>query len=458
MIRIPCRACGSILEVPQDLAGTEVQCPQCHLLNDIPTLHELKQINEDGTYVLGDRNISEKSDRLAEMIYVFAKDKTDASGNEIDLRGPMAGEENSYKMADEPSAELRPKYDPETGELIRPHDVAHDPKREKVDPASIPMAQPALGYATTAATRPVSTRSAFFNLMRPANLIVWNLVFVLHVIIGLILIACGYLGYLIGVPFMVIFLVMLAGHWANIVDEIGREERDELPRPFRDLQWYDDLCHPFFALMLAAFVCYVPYREATEWIHDPKIAIAVRAPLWLIGTYYFPAAFLITSTSGTISNLRPDRIIGTAAASGGAYNLAVLLWAPAGFLYNRIIWIMIGAGLPTWGKMPAWVQDWRGLAAIGVLFLSLFLMHFFSWTLGLIYRERHANFPWVFQFHKRRRDEGMGESRLRNRTNKRQPGIRPQPLKPIHTPAAQRPKPATPLAQPSADRWPEIRE
>jgi hypothetical protein len=177
MIRIPCRVCKFELELPEELAGTEYQCPQCHLLNDVPTLHELKQIHEDGTYVMNENAAAGNPERLSEMIYVFAKDKTDEEGNEIDLRGPVAGEENSYKMADEPSAEQRPKYDPETGELIRPIEVVVDPSRQRIDPASIPMAQPALGYATTTATRPISTRSAFFSLLRPANALVWNLVF-----------------------------------------------------------------------------------------------------------------------------------------------------------------------------------------------------------------------------------------------------------------------------------------
>ena len=88
MIQIPCRVCGYMLEVPQELAGTPVQCPHCHLLSDIPTLSELKQINEDGTYVINPADKAEDPYRLGEMVYVFS----DATGSSISLRIEIVAE------------------------------------------------------------------------------------------------------------------------------------------------------------------------------------------------------------------------------------------------------------------------------------------------------------------------------------------------------------------------------
>jgi TctA family transporter len=38
-------------------------------------------------------------------------------------------------------------------------------------------------------------------------------------------------------------------------------------------------------------------------------------------------------------------------------------------------------------------------ASYGSLIMGIFLMHYFCWVLGLLYRQKHEQFPWVLQRH-----------------------------------------------------------
>ena len=467
MIRVPCRACGGILEVPEELAGTEFQCPHCKLLSDIPTLHELKQLKEDGTYVLDDAKREEDPYRLAEMIHVWGKDKTDETGEDIDLRGPTAEEEKLYHVADEPHVKPPPKYDPETGELIKPLDVKPDPGREPIDPRTIPMAQPALGYADQTTTQAISTRSAFMGLGRPINIVVICVVFLFHLSVALVLIACAWLGYFIGIPFMFIVLLMLIAHWGNVVDDIGRQEKDEIPRPFRDMQWYEDLCQPLVAMALSMFICYGPELILRHYLHTPRMQLLL-VPLWLAQSFFFPAIFLITTTSGSIEHLRPDRIWGTISRSRGAYAMSVALWTIAGLGYTACLVMMFF--LMEWAafKFPPLKSPWKYIIRweylLPMLMVTVYLMHLFCWQLGLIYREHHAMFPWAYQYHKRKYSDSIGAARLKG---PRKPPIPRQKLKatvaaqiktapaapPIAAPA---PTPAPAPAREAKGQWPQI--
>lgn len=452
MIRIPCRACGAMLELPRELAGGEFQCPDCHRLNDIPSLHELKQINDDGTYVLDSSLQQGSPDLLAEMVYVYGKSKTDDFGNEIDLRGPRAPEEDLFRVADEPHVQPPPKYDPETGELIEPLDVKADPRRERLDPALIPMARPALGYADQSVEPVISQRSAFVNLLRPSNLVVMLLVYVLHVAAGAMLLACSYLGYFIGTCFILFLVLMLLAHWANVIDEVGREERDDLPRPFRDVQWYEDFAQPLGALVLALVLCYAPAIIVTRYTFGLKAGPAIEFPFELLATYLLPAAFLITACSGTIENLAPRRLWGTATAAGGSYAMAVLLWCVGGGLYGYCFALMVLAATPFWWVIRANPKlALYADARIGAIALvpAIFFMHYFCWQLGLIYRQHHMNFPWVFQFHRRKESEQtIGAARAET--------LRARQKKTGEEPAIPHAKPVI-LERPSAAKghWPD---
>lgn len=103
---------------------------------------------------------------------------------------------------------------------------------------------------------------------------------------------------------------------------------------------------------------------------------------------------LTTTTSGTISNLRPDRVLGTIGRIGPRYAFLVILYAVAFSLYflgvvlTPLSVLSILYPLPWYFHLPtAW----------GCLILGILLMHWFSWLLGVEYRTGHLNFPWVFQ-------------------------------------------------------------
>jgi len=459
MIRINCRACGGIIEVPPELAGSEYQCPHCKLLSDIPSLHQLKQINEDGTYVLNDSKAAEDPYRLAEQIQVWGKDKVDLEGRDIDMRGPSAEDAKLYHInKDEPHVKAPPRYDPETGELIQPLDVKPDPRRTPVDPTAIPMAQPALGYADKGTTPAISTHSAFVGLGRPVNVTVIIVVFVLYVFVTLSLMGCCWLGYFIGIPFVFVILMMLIAHWGNVIDDIGRQDRDEIPRPFRDLQWYEDLWQPFCALALSLMICYGPELILSHYLHTPKMQLLL-VPLWLAENFFFPAIFLITATSGTLENLRPDRVWGTVTNSGGAYAIAVALWTIAGTAYITCLWLLIflmGWAAGHYKPQPppmSWVLHWHVLLPAALV--TIYLMHIFCWHLGLIYREHHGSFPWAFQYHKRRNGESFAEARRKNR----QPKTPQKRMKVTIQPPKSSPSDAAPTASPaskSGKKWPQI--
>src|SRR3712207_3737551 len=126
------------------------------LLNDVHTLSERGSFTGEGTYRLDeDRPRVDDPDRLADLGIIYSKHKVDEHGNEIDLRTLPAGRPSVRGFYDddedgetgelelkpvEPVEVQRPKYDPETGELIRPIELQKDPDRD-VNPANIPMAK-----------------------------------------------------------------------------------------------------------------------------------------------------------------------------------------------------------------------------------------------------------------------------------------------------------------------------
>src|ERR1051325_8889402 len=124
MIRFPC-PCGFQFEVPDDACGTSLQCPQCKLLVDVPALDDLAHLESDGTIRLEPESVQEKANRDAELMRVYRPQRQDDNGNDYDLRNTF--EDILKAGVDERPLELKdelhpgpPKYDPVTGELIRP--------------------------------------------------------------------------------------------------------------------------------------------------------------------------------------------------------------------------------------------------------------------------------------------------------------------------------------------------
>ena len=150
MIRFAC-LCKHHFEVDDDMAGGMIQCPACGRLNDVPTLSDLPHLAEDGTYNVDVELPKDNPFRLAELAIVYSKGTSDAEGDEIDLRNApedfrtVGGDQDDdgYALKDDEGLSARlaaPRYDPETGELIRPIDLKPDPSAEPVDPRSVPLA------------------------------------------------------------------------------------------------------------------------------------------------------------------------------------------------------------------------------------------------------------------------------------------------------------------------------
>ena len=187
MIEFPCR-CGHTFYCEDAMAGAAEQCPNCGRLNTVPTLSEAQTLADDGTYLLDEpaKRPQPATDRVKELSHVFRKQRTDAQGYEIDLRG-QPGEmptvdplSSAAAIASGNDYHRRPRYDPETGELVRHLDLHPDPDRD-LPKAAIPLARPALHYAT-GVTLHSTWSSRLLRLLAPANVTVMFFVLMIHLV------------------------------------------------------------------------------------------------------------------------------------------------------------------------------------------------------------------------------------------------------------------------------------
>jgi hypothetical protein len=430
MIRFSCK-CGHPFELPDDAAGGDVQCPDCGLLVGVPFMSDKARLAEDGTYALDPPPIPLEEDRLSSLAYVYAKAKIDAEGNEIDLRNdpndPIDASE--FRRAEEAVHANKPRYDPETGELITAIPVAGEGEEKRIDPATVPFAKPVITYAARDTLRTKSAGHVLMDLFQPINCVVMFFVFGIHVVIAffIIMVAVGF--WLVAFLGFMVVLALLA-HYGNVIDEIGTEGRDELPRPLRDLRFIEDIWTPLLGVGGGLLLCYAPAAIALVKIKSDAAALAAGLPLALAGTFALPAVVLTLITSGTFSNLRPDRVLGVIRACGGRYFVVALLFIVSIVPY---LWAMIGIeidGLRLANNppdIPNWVS--HPLLITPLLVVAMFLMHLFCWHVGLLYRAHHEDFPWVGRFHVRDIEAPV----LRKRPRYLQPlGRSPvQPLPPI---------------------------
>jgi hypothetical protein len=163
----------------------------------------------------------------------------------------LAPREEDARAADVTS---RPKYDPETGELIRPIEVRVDPDRD-VHPSTIPVAKAALTYATTDLQKRIGPFRIAAELLMPMNLVVMFFVLCAHVFNGMVFIAAAGLFFLW--PVLLMLQGLILSHYGNVIDETGRNDRDDLPRPLRDLSFYDDIWAPFVSMFGGIMIAFV---------------------------------------------------------------------------------------------------------------------------------------------------------------------------------------------------------
>lgn len=398
MIGFSCR-CGYAFSVADELAGGVTQCPQCKKLNDVPLLSDLGRLEDGGIYKIGDVSTAPpQPDLIDELTSAFTRDHYDSQGNAFDLRGSAgAGPVPVESLAAGESAP--PKYDPITGELVREIDV-----KPTENVSHLPTAQRAVVAPPTVidgldVPGALETVTLPLRLLRPINLFVMFIILVAHALCFLMMAAIG-TNYFMLAPFWLMFECLIVAHYGNVIDEIGPASRSELPTPLRHVQWHEDMWGPFTQILTAMVICYGPgsvlltRADAT----NEAYIVPISAGLSILGTLFVPATLLTTCTSGSILNARPDRLVAVAMICGVEYLLSLIVWVVGGTL--SIIGIfggnLLGSALLSPVQVP---RDLTRAVVGGSLVLGTYLMHFFCWHLGLLYRKHHQQFPWLYQRH-----------------------------------------------------------
>lgn len=387
------------------MAGGLIQCPACGLLNDVPLRSDLTNLSSDGTY-----NIelapepADQNEPLAQFERAYARSRTDARGEEIDLRPTLeeirhVGDVHPVELEEAPPSPRpsAPKYDPITGELIRPLAVQTDP--ELADISSIPMATPAIDYASGALLKRVSPGRILVELLMPTNLAVMFFIILAHVVLEI-----GYLLVLNQLIFLAPIFVLAAmgilSHYAITIEDTGPDDRDELPRPLRNVSLHDDFWRPMVNISLALLICYMPMILAWRF----ELPLAAIVLLGLIGCLFFPAVVLTSVTSGSLNNLRPDRVLSVMGACGARSMFAILAFLLALVLYGvGMLAVHVHALILISNSFAAYQIMVGGVIAYLLLLVGIYFMHFFCWYLGLLYRAHHDQFGWVMQRYVRRR-------------------------------------------------------
>ncbi|MDB5299176.1 MAG: hypothetical protein JWO87_839 [Phycisphaerales bacterium] len=425
MIRFSCK-CGHPFELADDAAGSDVQCTNCGLLVGVPFMSDKGRLAEDGTYDLDAPPVPLDEDRVSTFAYVYAKAKVDADGNEIDLRNdpnePIDASE--FQLAEEAVHANKPRYDPETGERITAIPlVGEEHEQKRVDPATVPFAKPVITYATAGSLRPRSAGHVLLDLCQPLNGVVMFFVFFIHLAIGFFTFFAA-LGIFIIAPAILAAIVTVLSHYGNTIDDIATEGLDELPRPLRDLRLYEDIWMPLVGVCGALLFSYAPAWIALSSIQSDVAAFAIGLPLALAGTFALPALLLTLLTSGSYSNLRPDRVLGVIRTCGSRYFVVSFLFVLAIIPY---LWAMggitVGAIRRAEGRidLPLWVTNPILITALFVT--GIFLMHLFCWHVGLLHRLNHGSFPWVGRYHVRKTHDPVPRKRPRY--------VQPSPTGPV---------------------------
>jgi hypothetical protein len=435
VIKFPCK-CGHAFNLTEDQAGGLVQCPRCGLLVDVPTLSDLANMNADGTFGFSQHNVATDNTTAADLHRVFTNKTVDSQGREKDLR-PTAERFASIGLDQATTPRAAPRYDPVTGELIQPLQFKDETPvpvlsiAEVVDPAELtpeelaavaraatpatapraviplpPVARPpvrSLAYAVGDTRKQVTLKTLALELLMPANTIVMFFVFLFYVAGHFITIGlASYTERFLQMvwPFLIVNvpIYLTLAHLGCVIEETGPNAVDELPRPLRNFEFGDDMITPFFRVMLAILICFVPgillYRNL-----DPAnpMTLPIVLTFGLVGAYLFPAVVLTTVAGTTVLNLRPDRVMGVIRQAGLAYPISVLLFLLTAVLSvyyvpGELLFRLMLVG-PICGRLNA------PTLMLPLILVAVYLLHFFAWHLGLIYRNNHEQFPWLAQRH-----------------------------------------------------------
>ena len=487
MIRFRCR-CKRPLAVPDDQAGGTVQCRHCGRLNDVPSIDDAAHIDDDGAYKLGDdapptpgRTARDHKRQTVDLLRGGGRNER---GESRDLRLNIdeflaVGTPTDANLDADDLIPDRPHYDPLTGELVRPLDLKRDdppapagplkvepvgddedvdalaeiaavgearrverPAARKVPPAARPVGGPRLTYANRA-TDPsphVPPSRVPVELCKPANVTVMAFVLLGHLALVFVFALPSFAVILAFLPMVAIFL-LLAGHYGNVVEEIGPVERDELPTPMRGFSFGDDIWLPAVRVFGATLACFgvaglaAAHLQATDLANrasavtpapppvDPAIVWGVLWAGLAVGALLFPAALLTATTAGAaLANLAPHRVVGTALVCGRHYLASLGLFVATVAVYAvGVRGVITTHPLPAFltfdGRLGAVLEYAVGLPALCV---AVYLAHLFCWHLGLLYRAHHGRFPWLYQKHEARRDDTMAELERRRAARREQ--------------------------------------
>jgi hypothetical protein len=407
-IRFSCK-CNYKFDLADEEAGGLIQCPKCGLLNDIPLHQDLASITEDGLYKLDAAPILDNPAEAAELIYVYTRGARDVHGDEKDMRisdQELEEVRGETVPLDEEVRTNAPRYDPETGELIHAFEISDRLGGVKVpDPDSIPMAHMSatLNYAVGMARHELSLVRGFAHMFSPPNMAVMLAIFLMHAFLWPVQFVVSAGVFFLGIAIPPI-LATISSHYGNVIEDMGPFEKDDFPRPLRDIEWYGDIWLPFCNLFGSLTICYwpmIPLSIALAVSPDlpPAVPVLMSAVFAGIGTFIFPAVLLTLIGSGTAMNLRPDRVAKVISHCGAAYFFTTTVWIVAGAAY---LWGFVGSSMAIAASMNTsssshWYLRW--VVVVPMLVAGIILMHYFCFCLAILYRAHHEEFPWVLQRH-----------------------------------------------------------
>jgi hypothetical protein len=449
MIDFPCK-CGYAFSVPLDQAGAMIQCPVCGLLADVPRLSDLAQLNPDGTFAFDEHASPTDMTTASDLHGIFTNRTTSTYGVVKDLR-PTAAHFSAIDEVEEIAPLAAPRYDPVTGELIRPlplkdekpipvisigtlidpanpaHQTAGADEEEEIplpveaipQTAVPPIPTPRkLGYAIGDTRKQVTFKTLAVELLMPANAAVMFFVFLLY-ILGYYT-SFGLVKWADTAEFTTIWpmllfnlpMWMILSHLASVIEDTGPDAIDELPRPLRDISLGEDFIHPLLGIVLAGVLCFWPTVLAIHKLNfiNPA-ALPLLFALALLGSFFLPAVLLTTVTGTTLLNLRFDRLLAVMRLAGVSYFASIALFLLA--IIPSVYFLAAGVLFHPLPATPINLRLNRPTTMLGMLLLTVYLLHFFAWHLGLLYRQHHDQYPWLAQRH--------------IKTPKSQRGLSPQP-------------------------------
>src|SRR5687768_3662611 len=119
------------------------------------------------------------------------------------------------------------------------------------------MARAAISYASGETVGRSGTGRAAIELLMPVNVVVMAFIFVAHVLLQFTgTVAINRLYIFAVIP--IVLAIGILAHYGNIIDETGPQERDEVPRPLRSVELYEDIWQPFVNVLCALSICFAP--------------------------------------------------------------------------------------------------------------------------------------------------------------------------------------------------------